>query len=138
MTQKNQSTLNATRTRRLGQAAFVGAWEALPDYVPSRVARGVIKTALVGGGVATAVALGRGEDTPVEKPKEIDLSATQTRVALAVGFALLVAMPVLNHKIRVWAAGWLRRCGINRPHTVLGVAAAVVVFAALESEADVA
>ncbi|KQB84570.1 hypothetical protein [Corynebacterium oculi] len=135
MMQKDSSRLNHTRAGRLAQAAFAGAWEALPDYVSSRARRGAIKAALVAGGIAVVSATTRGEGLPEDTPGGMDLSPTQTWAAVAAGLVMLAIMPVLNHKVRVWLTGGLRRFGIRRPYTALGAGVAALVFALLEAEA---
>ncbi|MBC3186631.1 hypothetical protein H7347_08645 [Corynebacterium sp. zg-331] len=139
MTQTDYYSLDDTRAGRLAQAAFVGGWEALPDYVSSRAARAAIKIVLAVGGAGLVGALNMIDEDPRNDPAalldEVDLSPAQTWAGLACGAAALICLPALSSRLRARAVDRLRRRGIRRPHTALGAVAAALVFLVSEVRA---
>ncbi|KQB87151.1 hypothetical protein [Corynebacterium lowii] len=139
MTQTDYYSLDDTRAGRLTQAAFAGIWEALPDYVSSPLARRALKALLLSGGVSLVAYLNSVDEDPNNHPSallsEVDLSPKQTWAILGGGLLGGVLTARMGEKVRAGLVRHLRRRGLKRPHTALGVAAAVVVFGLSEAQA---
>lgn len=132
------------RTRRIAHAASVGlvvtAWECLPDYVDSKTARFWIKTALLGVGVTTAVALApeplfeaenplvEEDPTPADAHHELAGKASalaDPRVAALAAVGMVAAMFGVNQaerRGRERLVGYLTSRGCARPHTRVALA----------------
>lgn len=154
--------LDDTLAGRLAQAAAVGVATAIPDYVakgPKRVAAYLgLGTAMLG---AIAVANAQREEEP-QAPHEADAATTTATTAttdstsaaagaathpvfadasdapawlLPVVLAGMAAAVTLNAKISAAIVKSLRRRGIGKPWTVLGVTGAALTFAVSEAEA---
>ncbi|MGV0342511.1 hypothetical protein ACUY3L_10540 [Corynebacterium mastitidis] len=129
MTQTDYYSVDDTRAGRLAQAAFMGAWEGLQDYVPSRPRRLLARTALLAGGLGLVAALNMRDEDPNNDPaallEEVDLTPAQTWAA--------------SSKASGWCrdriAGMLRRRGVARLYTAWGLAVGAVAFVASEAQA---
>lgn len=134
--------LDDTLAGRLVQASAVGVATAIPDYVakgPKRVAAYLgLGTAMLG---AIAVANAQREEEPqaandaaAAHPVFADASDAPAWLLPAV-LAGTAAAVTLDAKINSAIVKSLRRRGIGKPWTVLGVTAAALAFAVSEAEA---
>ncbi|MDK8450492.1 hypothetical protein [Corynebacterium mastitidis] len=139
MTQTDYYSVDDTRAGRLAQAAFMGAWEGLQDYVPSRPRRLLARTALLAGGLGLVAALNMRDEDPNNDPaallEEVDLTPAQTWAAFLGGVAALAASSKASGWCRDRIAGMLRRRGVARPYTAWGLAVGAVAFVASEAQA---
>lgn len=139
MTQTDYYSVDDTRAGRLAQAAFLGAWEALQDYIPSRAGRLLARTALLAGGVGLVAGLNMHDENPNNDPAalldEVDLTPAQTWAAFPVGVAALAASSTISGWCRDRIAGLLRRRGVARPYTAWGLAVGAVAFVVSEAQA---
>lgn len=134
--------LDDTLAGRLVQAAAVGLATAIPDYVakgPKRVAAYLgLGTAMLG---AIAVANAQREEEPqaandAAAAHPVFADASDAPAWLLPAFLAGIAAAVtLNAKISAAIVKSLRRRGIGKPWTVLGVAGAALTFAVSEAEA---
>lgn len=137
------NALDNTTGGRLIQAAFALAFTAVPDYVqstPARVASWVGISAAFAGTVAAFNAFDedpRNDLTArVEHSSDV-ASPARTWAFLAGGTALLVGGVRLSILAQNKLAESLRRRGAKRPHTLLGLGAAALLFAGTELQARV-
>lgn len=112
------------------EGASTAAWIAVPDYAATkgrrRTAKAVILAATVAGVVVTE-SLRPEEPSPEDQPPEEAVPASPGRRSLVVSAALLAASsPFLFNRGVDRGAAWLHRRGVQRPRTVIGLAAGTV------------
>lgn len=137
------NALDNTTGGRLIQAAFAVALTAVPDYArstPARIASWVGLTAAFAGTVAAFNAFDedpRNDLTAQVENSSDTASPARTWAVLVVGIALLIGGVRLSLAVQNKLADALRRRGVKRPHTVLGLIAGALLFADAEIDARV-
>ena len=142
-TRVDYNALDNTTGGRLLQAAFAGAFTAVPDYVHSTPARVASWVGLAAAFTGTVAAFNAFDEDPrndltatVERSSDTG-SPAKTWGLLAGGTALLIGSIRLSIAADKKMAEALRRRGAKRPYTLLGLGGAVLLFAATEIDARV-
>ena len=140
-TRIDYNALDNTTGGRLIQAAFAGAFHAVPDYAtstPARVLSWVSIIAAFGGTVGAFNAF--DEDPRNDLTARVDQtpetgSPAKTWAILAGGAALFIGGIRLNIAVQKKLARALRRRGAKRPNTLIGLGVAALIFIATEVNA---
>lgn len=132
------NALDNTTGGRLIQAAFAGVFTAVPDYVQSTPARVVSWTALTAAFAGTVAAFNAFDEDPrndltarVEQTAETG-SPAKTWAIAAGGLAMVIGGMRVNIAVQKKLSEALRRRGVKRPNTLLGLGAAALLFAGTE------
>lgn len=135
------NALDNTTGGRLIQAAFAGVFTAVPDYVQSTPARVVSWAALTAAFAGTVAAFNSFDEDPrndltarVGQTAETG-SPAQTWALIGGGLALAAVGVRLIIAVQEKLSGALRRRGVKRPNTLLGLGATALVFAGTEANA---
>ncbi|AKN76004.1 Hypothetical protein CulFRC58_0150 [Corynebacterium ulcerans FRC58] len=139
---RNANPLDDTMTGRISQAMAVGLVTALPDYVHTKAYRWVINIVILGSLLSVALYANTQDEDPDNDP---DVIAARVReklegdevkefgpVATWTAFALLLLVFIginkIDRTINKKVVAFLRRRGVSKPHTLLGVLGAALVF----------
>ncbi|GAB3082624.1 hypothetical protein [Corynebacterium aquatimens] len=131
------NALDNTTAGRALQAAFVGAFYAVPDYVAR--GRGVASLGVLAALVATiGVFNSFDEDPRNDLTAQLDhgheVGSPAKTWGLLVGLTAGLAGALAGHvKFHGWLNTTLRKKGWARPHTRIGAAAAIATFAVTEA-----
>lgn len=129
--------LDDTLEGRIAQAAAAGVLTALPDYFSGKALVGAYAVGIAGFGALVAYANAEADDdhvdTPPQEVTELQGSAAFALPAAVAGAA--VGGAALGSAVGKKLAGGLRGAGVTKPWSVLGVAAAGIIFGLSEAEA---
>ncbi|AEQ05682.1 hypothetical protein LJU02_00580 [Corynebacterium pseudotuberculosis] len=140
--ERNLNPLDDTMTGRISQAAAIGLITALPDYVHTKALRWVINTVILGALLGVALYANTHDDDPDNDPDVIaarvreqlesndakEFGPLVTWGAFAVLLLVFLGISKLDRTISKKVVEFLRRRGVSKPHTLLGVVGAALVF----------
>ncbi|MEY6436027.1 hypothetical protein O7746_09995 [Corynebacterium pseudotuberculosis] len=136
--ERNLNPLDDTMTGRISQAAAIGLITALPDYVHTKALRWVINTVILGSLLGVALYANTHDDDPdviaarvreqLESSDAKEFGPLVTWGAFAVLLLIFLGINKLDRTISKKVVEFLRRRGVSKPHTLLGVVGAALVF----------
>lgn len=143
------NALDNTTGGRALQAGFIGALVAVPDFVRGATARWATRGTIAAANLATIAAFNAFDEDPRndltavlarEERGDSGTGAPVASVSTTWGVILVLflvgALTLAGGARAEQALGtWLGRKGVEKPHSVLGIATAVLVFAAMEAQA---
>ncbi|MBH5301106.1 hypothetical protein EU799_05030 [Corynebacterium silvaticum] len=139
---RNADPLDDTMTGRISQVAAVGLVTALPDYVHNKTCRWVISTVILGSLLGVALYANTQDDDPDNDPDVIaahvreklesdeakEFGPVATWASFAVLLLVIIGINKIDRAITKKVVAFLRRRGVSKPHTLLGVLGAALVF----------
>lgn len=142
------NALDNTTGGRALQAGFIGALVAVPDFVHGATARWVARGTTAAVNLAAIAAFNAFDEDPrndltavlAREDRDDDTGAPVASVSTTWGVILILllvgAVALVGGARAEQALGaWLGRKGVGKPHSVLGIATAVLAFTAMEAQA---
>ncbi|MCQ9352846.1 hypothetical protein NQ015_07780 [Corynebacterium sp. 153RC1] len=135
MSQADVYPINDTEAGRIAQAVAVGAYYALPDFIPNRALRAAVNAAIIAGAAGVVAYANAQDDNPdndilsAELRPNFEGNAALTWGLIA-GAAGLTALGLrIDAAVTRKATAVMRKAGIKLPNTLLGIVAAGGVYA---------